>query len=290
MKDIRSFLGFANYYRRYVHQFAEVAHPLTELTKKGVEWQWGPYEKEAFRQLKQKLCEAPILQYPDPKLLYIVVTDALGTTVGGVLMQDQGEGLQPLAFMSKALKPSERRYSAYERELAAVVYCFLEWRHYLEGCPGGVTVMTDHQPLTLIMQQVTLSRAQTRWVRLGFFQSIQTTIVYQPGKANILADALSRSKRVELDAIHSMMVNGDQADEIAVMTRSSIVATEEVKMWKIAQEEDPVVQDTIQRVRQRHVRSAFALTPQVLLVQEEDGQRKLVVPMSMPTKGDGFVL
>ena len=72
--------------------------------------------------------------------------------------------------------------------------------------------------------------------------------------------------------------------EIAVMTRSSIVATEEVKTWKTAQEEDPIVQDTIQRVRQRHVRSAFALTPQGLLVQEEDGQRKLVVPTSMRQK------
>ena len=68
------------------------------------------------------------------------------------MMQDQGEGLQPLAFMSKALKPSERRYSAYERELAAIAYCFLQWRHYLEGCPGGVNVVTDHQLLTLLMQ------------------------------------------------------------------------------------------------------------------------------------------
>ena len=89
--------------------------------------------------------------------------------------------------------------------------------------------MTDHQPLTLIMQQATLSQAQTRWVRLGFFQSIQPAIVYQPGKANILADALSRSKRVELDAIHSMMAHGDTKEELAVMTRSSVVATEEVK-------------------------------------------------------------
>ena len=108
-----------------VHQFAEVAHPLTELTKKGVEWQWGLYQKEAFRQLKQKLCEVPILRYLDPKLLYIMVTDASGAAVGCVLMQDQGEGLQPLAFMSKVLKPLERRYSTYERELAAVAYCFL---------------------------------------------------------------------------------------------------------------------------------------------------------------------
>ena len=77
---------------------------------------------------------------------------------------------------------------------------------------------------------------------------------------------------MELDAIHSMIANGDQAEEIAVMARSSIVATEKVKIWKIVQEEDPVVQDTIQGVRQRHVRSAFALTPQGLLVQEDNGQ------------------
>ena len=67
-------------------------------------------------------------------------------------MQDQGEGLQPLVFISKALKPSERRYLAYERELAVVAYCFLQWGHYLEGCPGGVNVVTDHQPLTFLMQ------------------------------------------------------------------------------------------------------------------------------------------
>ena len=110
------------------------------------------YQKEAFRQLKQKLWEAPILWYPDPKLSYTMVMDASGAIAGGVLMQDQGEGLQPLAFMSKALKPSERRYSVYERVLASVAFCFLQWRHYLEGCVGGVTVMIDHQPLTLIMQ------------------------------------------------------------------------------------------------------------------------------------------
>ena len=125
IKDVRSFLVFANYYRWYVHQFAKVTHPLTELTKKGVEWHWGLYQKEAFRQLKQKLCKAPILQYPDLKLPYTVVTDASRAAVGCVLMQNQGEGLQPLAFMSKGLKPSKRRYSVCERELTAVAYYFL---------------------------------------------------------------------------------------------------------------------------------------------------------------------
>ena len=142
VKDVRSFLRLANYYRWYIHQFAEVAHPLTELTKKGVDWQWGVYQKEAFHQLKQKLCEAPILQFLDLKLPYTVVKDASGAAVGAVLMQDQGEGLQLLAFMSTELRPSERRYSAYEHELAAVAYCFLQWRHYLEGCPARVNVIT----------------------------------------------------------------------------------------------------------------------------------------------------
>ena len=76
VKDVRFFLGFANYYRRYVHQFAKVAHPLIELTKKGVKCQWGPYQKEAFHQLKQKLCESPILWYPNLKLPYTMVKDA----------------------------------------------------------------------------------------------------------------------------------------------------------------------------------------------------------------------
>ena len=144
--------------------------------------------------MKQQLCDAPILQYPDANLPYTVVTDASGTAVGGVLMQNKCEGLQPLALMSRALKPSEQRYSTYERELAAVAYCFVQWRHYLEGCPGEVTVVTDHQPLTLLMNQQVLSRVQTRWIRLRFFQSIQPTIRYQPGKVNIIADVLSRSR------------------------------------------------------------------------------------------------
>ena len=76
-------------------------------------------------------------------------------------MQDQGEGLRPVAFMSRAFKPTEQQYSAYERELVVVAYYFIQWRHYLEGCLGGVTVVTDHKPLTLLMDQQVLSRSQT---------------------------------------------------------------------------------------------------------------------------------
>ena len=91
-----------------------------------------------------------------------MVTNAFGTAAGGVLMQDQGNGLQPLTFLSRRLKPMEQRYSAYERELVAAAYCLQSWWHYLEGCLGGVTVVTDHQPLVRLMDQQVLARVQTR--------------------------------------------------------------------------------------------------------------------------------
>ena len=100
--------------------------------------------------------------FPDPKLPYTIVTNASGTAAGRVLMQDQGNGLQPLTFLSRRLKPTEQRYNAYERELVVVAYCLQSWRHYLEGCLGGVTVVTDHQPLVRLMDQQVLTRVQTR--------------------------------------------------------------------------------------------------------------------------------
>ena len=167
VRDIRSFLGFANYYRTFVKNFASVAGPLTDLAQKNVPWQWGPYQRQAFQQLKDALCTAPVLLFPDPRLPYIVVTDASGSAAEGALIQDQGNGLQPLAFISRQLKPTKQRYSVHERELAAIAYCLQSWRHYLEGYPSGVTVVTDHQPLTHYMDQPVLSRVQMRWLRLG---------------------------------------------------------------------------------------------------------------------------
>ena len=155
----------------------------------------GSYQRHAFQQLKESLCTTLVLLLPGPKLSYTIVTDAYGTVAGGVLIQDQGDGLQPLAFLSRRLKPIEQRYSVYERELTTIAYCLQSCWRYLEGCPGGVTLVTDHQPLVLLMDQQVLTRVQTRWLRLGLFQSICPAIKYQPGKANVVANALSQSQR-----------------------------------------------------------------------------------------------
>ena len=126
---------------------------MTDLTKKDVGYQWGPMQQKAFEETKTALCNAPILVFPDPLLPYTVVTDASQHIVGGVIMQDQGDGLCPIAFYSKTLSASEIKYSTYERELAGIAYCFIAWQHYVEGCPGGVTVLTDHQTLRSLIDQ-----------------------------------------------------------------------------------------------------------------------------------------
>lgn len=125
----------------------------------------GPYQRQAFQQLKDALCTTPVLLFPDPKLSYIVVTDASGILARTVLIQDQGNGLQPLSFLSRCFKPTKQIYSTNERELAAVAYYPQIWLHYLECFPGRVTVITEHQALVCLMDQLALSRVQMRWLR-----------------------------------------------------------------------------------------------------------------------------
>ena len=116
---------------KFVQNYVSIAAPLTIITKKDVVWHWGPLQSRAFEALKIALCIVPLLIYPNPFLPYTMVSDAFGDVAGGVLMQDQGEGLRPVAFMSRGFKPAQQWYSAYEGVLATVAYYFIQWRHYL---------------------------------------------------------------------------------------------------------------------------------------------------------------
>ena len=122
-----------------------------------------------------------MLLFPDPRLPYIVVADASGSAADGVLMQDQGNGLQPLAFLSRQLKSIEQRYSAYERELVVVAYCLQSWRHYLEGCLGGVTAVTDHQLLTLEVATEFLNAVHVRSYFFNATRSIRPFLCFLGG-------------------------------------------------------------------------------------------------------------
>ncbi|GJP50204.1 hypothetical protein CLOM_g9349 [Closterium sp. NIES-68] len=186
VKELQQFLGFANYYNRFVPQYAKIAAPLTNLLKKNTPYKWEPKHQEAVEQLKQALTSAPVLILPDPERDYVIEADASDQAVGAVLMQDQGNGLQPIAYLSKKLHGAELNYPIHDKEALAIVIAFKAWRCYLEG--RRTTVYTDHCSLKYLKTQPNLSRRQVRWI--DFLEThFHYDIVYKPGHKN-KADAL----------------------------------------------------------------------------------------------------
>ena len=133
IKELQSFLGLCNYYRRFILDYSKVAAPLTDLTHKDTPYHWSDHCDQAFLELKKRMTEAPVLAIPDPELPFEVTTDASDFAVGGVLSQDQGQGSQPVAFTSRKMNPAERNYAAHEKETLAIMHALSKWRVYLEG-------------------------------------------------------------------------------------------------------------------------------------------------------------
>ncbi|CAA0811205.1 Uncharacterized mitochondrial protein AtMg00860, partial [Striga hermonthica] len=182
--DVRSFLGLAGYYRRFIEGFSKIAHLQTNLTKKAVRFDWSQKCEESFQKLKRRLTTAPVLSIPDPTLEFTIYSDASKMGLGCVLMQ-QG---RVVAYASRQLKPHEQNYPTHDLELAAVVHALKIWRHYLYG--GKCEIFTDHKSLKYIFTQKELNMRQRRWLEL--VKDYDCTISYHPGKANMVADALSR--------------------------------------------------------------------------------------------------
>ncbi|CAI7839865.1 unnamed protein product, partial [Closterium sp. NIES-54] len=192
MKELQQFLGFTNYSNRFVPQYAKIAAPLTDLLKKDTPFKWDTPHQQAMEQLQTALTTAPVLILPDPEKDYVVEADASDQAVGAVLMQDHGNGLQPIAYLSKKLHGAELNYHIHDKEALAIGVAFKAWRCYLEG--AKTTVYTDHYSLKYLKSQPMLSRRQVRWV--DFLEThFHYDIIYKPGLHN-KADALSRPGHV----------------------------------------------------------------------------------------------
>ena len=184
VKDIRSFLGLAGYYRRFIEGFSKIAKALTDLLKKNKQFVWSDKAEESFQILKVKLTTTPVLVLPDTDKDFIVYCDASLQGLGCVLMQ---EG-HVVAYASRQLKPHEQNYPTHDLELAAVVHALKQWRPYLLG--NRCEIFSDHQSLKYLFTQPDLNLRQRRWLEL--IKDYDVTLNYQPGKANVVADALSR--------------------------------------------------------------------------------------------------
>ncbi|KAL0537688.1 hypothetical protein IC582_026673 [Cucumis melo] len=184
VSEVRSFLGLAGYYRRFVENFSRIATPLTQLTRKGAPFVWSKACEDSFQNLKQKLVTAPVLTVPDGSGSFVIYSDASKKGLGCVLMQ-QGK---VVAYASRQLKSHEQNYPTHDLELAAVVFALKIWRHYLYG--EKIQIFTDHKSLKYLFTQKELNMRQRRWLEL--VKDYDCEILYHPGKANVVADALSR--------------------------------------------------------------------------------------------------
>ncbi|XP_049405065.1 uncharacterized protein LOC125868469 [Solanum stenotomum] len=188
--EVRSFHGLASFYRRFVRDFSTIAAPLTEVIKKDKVFTWGKEQDDAFNLLKDKLCSAPLLQLPDFSKSFEVECDASGKGIGAVLMQDS----KPIAYFSEKLSGATLNYSTYDKELYALVRALATWQHYL--WPREFVVKTDHESLKYLKSQGKLSRRHAKWVE--FIETFPYVIAYKQGKENVVADALSRRYKFNL--------------------------------------------------------------------------------------------
>ncbi|XP_078492084.1 uncharacterized protein LOC144747728 [Ciona intestinalis] len=188
--EVRSFLGLTGYYREYIPNYAAVAVPLTDLTKKGHPdiVAWGDAQERAFNTLKSKLSSKPILHLPDPSLGFILRTDASRDGIGAVLLQVHGGKHFPVSYASKKLSDAERRYSTIERECLAVVWGVKKFMMYLYGTK--FVIQTDHQPLSFLQKTKFDNDRIMRWAM--YLQNFDIRCEYIKGSDNVGADYLSR--------------------------------------------------------------------------------------------------
>ena len=191
LRDLRGFVGFANFYRRFIKDFSRIARPLHDLTKKDVPFIWGETQQKAFDTLRDAFVKDPILATWDPNRPTRLEVDASGYATGGVLSQRLDDGLwHPIAYRSESMTEAERNYEIYDREMLAIIRSLEDWRHFLEGLPAPFEIITDHQNLQYWRTAQNLTRRQARWsIWLSRFEF---TLTHKPGKANTRADPLSR--------------------------------------------------------------------------------------------------
>jgi hypothetical protein len=191
LKALQSFLGFANFYRRFIADFSGIVTPLTRLTRKSVPFVWSEQCQHAFDLLKSAFVSVPVLAHFRPELRVTVETDASDYALAGILSQtDESGTLHPVAFHSRALQPAKLNYEIHDKELLAIHDCFRVWHPYLEGAQHRIETITDHRSLEYFSTTKQLTRRQARWAE--YLSGFDYVVRYRPGRLGGKPDALTR--------------------------------------------------------------------------------------------------
>jgi len=189
LKDVQSFLGFANFYRRFINNYSKIIIPLTRLTRKDTPWLWSEDCQQAFDTLRLVFMSVPILTHWDPNAPIFIESDASDYALATILSTKVGDEIHPIAFHSRTFSATEMNYDVHDKELLAIYEAFCKWRHYLEGTSIPVEVLTDHKNLTYFQESKSLSRHQTRW--LEFLSHFNMIIKFRPGCLGTKPDVLT---------------------------------------------------------------------------------------------------
>ena len=190
VKDIWSFLGFANFYHHFIPNYSNIACSLINLTKKNLPWTWTSVQEAAFSSLKTLFLSRPILHLPNPTAPFALATNISKHALGAILLQtDENGDWHPCSYLSQSFSLAEWNYDIYDRELLAVIRALKTWRHYLHGSPFPVQVFTDHKNLTFFHSPQSLNRRQAHW--LLDLVDFDLKLIYVPSRQLTALDALS---------------------------------------------------------------------------------------------------
>ncbi|GBG65156.1 hypothetical protein CBR_g49952 [Chara braunii] len=235
LTELRSFLGLANYYRKFVRNFSTIATPLRRLLRKETIWKWDKDCTSAMKKLKQALIEYPVLKVADPSLPFVVTTDASQYGIGAVLQQDDGNGYRPVEFMSARMPSEKVATSTYERELYALRQVLDHWKHYLLG--RHFKVYSDHETLRWLKTQAKMTPKLTRWAA----EIDQYDFELKPvkGKYNVVADALSRRADYFGAIVHYLDIGKDLQQKVRESYAQDPIYSELLTRVKEALETEP---------------------------------------------------
>jgi hypothetical protein len=293
-EDVRRFLGFVGYYRRFIRQFSHISKPLTDLmpnptpkkSKKHQQkpWQWGDEQDIAFETLKQQLISAPILGYANFELPFEIHTDASGTALGAVLYQEQDGFKKVISYASRGLTKSEKHYPPHKLEFLALKWAVCDkFKDYLHVYGTKFTVLTDNNPMTYVLTTAKLDATGHRW--LAALAAFNFNILYRPGNKNGDADGLSRIPQTysNSDNRETISIESVQAICNSILPKAYIenlavnpdivpsleedTQDDDIIDWVKAQAMDPVIKPFIKYVRERRKPKAADVGPTPLLRQ-----------------------
>ena len=286
LKEVQSFMGFCNFYRRFIENYSKIGRALFDLTKKENKYKkgdrfWNEKAQRAFENLKAKFEESPLLLHADQSKPFFLETDASDFATGAELSQIGPDWRRhPVVFMSKSLLPAERNYDIYDKELLAIIKAIKEWRHHLEGNPFETTVLTDHD--NLADHKGRLTRRQACWAE--FLLGFNIKIKYIPGKENGRADALPRRPDHKLEDTPELERSIFTPEQFLNATGSTLIESEAEILEQLTYTEEELRLMKMIRTRDKRVNPDWTLTEGllsykgriVITKENEDARRKLM--------------